>query len=104
MGRAHLPETMPEEASDFAAATVKRFKLDKLTNEKKSLKELLEKRDNEEVLQHLKATGDKREENYRYAVLQLTCNNDHDTLKAVLDYGEKNLDLFGKQNPPKKKQ
>ena len=40
---------MPEEASDFAAATVKRFKLDKLTIEKKSLKELLEKRDNEEA-------------------------------------------------------
>ena len=59
---------MPEEASDFAAATVKRFKLDKLTIEKKSLKELLEKRDNEEVLQHLKATGDKREENYRVLI------------------------------------
>ena len=57
---------MPEEASDFAKATVKRFKLDKLTSEKKSFKEVLERRDNEEVLRHLKATpGDKREENYR---------------------------------------
>ena len=56
---------MPEEASDFARATVKRFKLDKLTNEKKSLKEILERRDNDEVLDHLRGTGDKEEENYR---------------------------------------
>ena len=67
---------MPEEASDFAKATVKRFKLDKLTNEKKSLKELLEKRDNEEVLQHLKATGDKREENYRVFIFYFYMNFD----------------------------
>ena len=56
---------MPEEASDFAKATVKRFKLDKLTNEKKSLKELLEQRDNKKVTDYLESTGDKREENYR---------------------------------------
>ena len=56
---------MPEEAADFAQATVKRFKLDKLTNEKKNLKVLLETRDNDKVLEHLRGLGDKREENYR---------------------------------------
>ena len=62
---------MPEEASDFARATVKRFKLDKLTNEKKSLKEILERRDNDEVLDHLRGTGDKKEENYRVFTFSL---------------------------------
>ena len=61
----NLPATMPEEASDFALATVKRLKLDKLTDEKKSLKDVLERRDNDEVVEHLKAAGDKKEENYR---------------------------------------
>ena len=62
---------MPEEASDFAKATVKRFKLDKLTNEKKSLKELLEQRDNKKVTDYLESTGDKREENYRVFIFYL---------------------------------
>ena len=61
----HLSATMPEVAADFATATVKRLRLDKLTSEKKDLKVLLETRDNELVLEHLRALGDKREENYR---------------------------------------
>ena len=54
---------MPEVAADFATATVKRLRLDK--HDKKDLKVLLETRDNELVLEHLRALGDKREENYR---------------------------------------
>ena len=69
---------MPEEASDFARATVKRFKLDKLTNEKKSLKEILERRDNDEVLDHLEGTGDKKEENYR--VIQFSLKNHYNLI------------------------
>ena len=59
----HLRATMPEVAADFATATVKRLRLDK--HDKKDLKVLLETRDNELVLEHLRALGDKREENYR---------------------------------------
>ena len=33
-------------------------------------------------------------------MLQLTCNNDHDTLKAVLDYGEKEFGPVWETEPP----
>merc|ERR1712107_281488 len=80
-------KTMPEEASDFAQANVRRFKLDVNKDAEQTLKKVLERRNNEEVVQHLEAAGNKPE-NYQYAVLQLTCNNDHNTLKSVLEYGE----------------
>ena len=55
---------MPEEAADFARATRKRNQLDPLTKEKKDLKDALEKRDNDEVLQRLESMGGDKEENY----------------------------------------
>ena len=61
---------MPEEAADFARATRKRNQLDPLTKEKKDLKDALEKRDNDEVLQRLESMGGDKEENYWVFSLQ----------------------------------
>ena len=55
---------MPEEASDFAQANVRRFKLDVNKDAEQTLKKVLERRNNEEVVQYLKATGNKPE-NYQ---------------------------------------
>ena len=55
---------MPEEASDFAQANVRRFKLDVNKDAEQTLKKVLERRNNDEVVQHLKAAGNKAE-NYQ---------------------------------------
>ena len=55
---------MPEEASDFAQANVRRFKLDVNKDAEQTLKKVLERRNNEEVVQHLEAAGNKVE-NYQ---------------------------------------
>ena len=55
---------MPEEASDFAQANVRRFKLDVNKDAEQTLKKVLESRNNDEVVQHLEAAGNKPE-NYQ---------------------------------------
>ena len=55
---------MPEEASDFAQANVRRFKLDVNKDAEQTLKKVLERRNNDEVVQHLEAAGNKAE-NYQ---------------------------------------
>ena len=55
---------MPEEASDFAQANVRRFKLDVNKDAEQTLKKVLERRNNDEVVQHLEAAGNKPE-NYQ---------------------------------------
>ena len=55
---------MPEEASDFAQANVRRFKLDVNKDAEQTLKKVLERRNNEEVVQHLEAAENKAQ-NYQ---------------------------------------
>ena len=55
---------MPEEASDFAQANVRRFKLDVNKDAEQTLKKVLERRNNDEVVQHLEDAGNKAE-NYQ---------------------------------------
>ena len=55
---------MPEEASDFAQANVRRFKLDVNKDAEQTLKKVLERRNNDEVVQHLEDAGNKPE-NYQ---------------------------------------
>ena len=55
---------MPEEASDFAQANVRRFKLDVNKDAEQTLKKVLERRNNDEVVQHLEGAGNKAE-NYQ---------------------------------------
>jgi len=52
-------------------------------------KELLNSRtrNNEEIINYLK-DSDRPREDFQFAVLQLTCNNDPETLEKVLSWGQ----------------
>ena len=62
-----------------------------LKESEKALDDLVGSRDNTKIREFLvNANEDIRASLFESAVLKLTCNNDADTLGAVLDYGKKN--------------
>ena len=67
-----------------------------LKESEETLGKHVESRDNTTIIEFLENVKDieNRTHLFQSAVLKLTCNNDRDTLGAVLDYGkEKNLDV-----------
>lgn len=72
--------------AELGEATVNRILHQKSCSEGEYLKELLNSRNNEEIVNHLKDSNRPRED-FQLAVLQLTCNNDPETLEKVLSWG-----------------
>ena len=80
-----------------------------LKESEETLGKHVESRDNTTILEFLDNVEDIKDRAllFQSAVLKLTCNNDEDTLGAVLDYGkEKKLDVpwieveYGKEKTP----
>merc|ERR1712130_249109 len=74
--------------AELGEATVNRIKHEKSNCEKEEfLKELLGSRNNKAIIDHLRDSS-KPNEDFQFAILQLTCNNDPETLGKVLNWGE----------------
>ena len=76
----------------MTALHARRIRILKESEDRLRLAEHVESRDNAAILDFLKNVEDinDRASLFQSAVLKLTCNNDAETLGAVLDYGKKN--------------
>ena len=84
---------MDSDVNEFGVAQVHRLRHDKDIPDSKAteLKTLCDERKHSDIIEYLKKEEDGTQlklDLFHYVVLRLTCNNDHESLKKVLDFGK----------------
>ena len=84
---------MDSDVNEFGVAQVHRLRHDINIPDSKAteLKTLCDERKHADIIGYLRKEEDERELKlnlFHYVVLRLTCNNDHESLKKVLDFGK----------------
>ena len=84
---------MDSDVNEFGVAQVHRLRHDDDIPDSKAteLKTLCDERKHSDIIEYLKKEEDGTQlklDLFHYVVLRLTCNNDHESLKKVLDFGK----------------